>query len=168
MLVRVDSSIDDIAKQVAHEVAQSFRCDHAVQGTHKDGLVGLKALRGLEHVVAISQNPGDDLDLFGPHPARGDLVEVVTIAEVVGAGLEQGAHRLLYIKQQIHITILARPFNLEMSILVEGRLKSRLSDVPGDTPKENLAGVHRVLVVPRGQMTAPCAAGLTHSSSVPV
>ena len=41
--------------------------------------------------------------LLGPHSATGDLVVIVATAKVMSAGLQKGAHRLLHIKQQVHI-----------------------------------------------------------------
>ena len=71
MLVRVDSGIDNVAKEVVHDLRQALRVHHAVQSTHEHSLGGVESLTRLLYVVTVAQNPRNDLYLqvkTGHHP----------------------------------------------------------------------------------------------------
>ena len=65
--------VDDTSKQVIEDVGQPLGVEHPVESSHKDSLLGVQPLTGTPDVVAVSQDPGDDLHLLAPHPPAGDL-----------------------------------------------------------------------------------------------
>ena len=54
MLVRVDSGIDNVAKEVVHDLRQALRVHHAVQSTHEHSLGGVESLTRLLYVVTVA------------------------------------------------------------------------------------------------------------------
>ena len=116
MSVGVDTGIDDTSEQVIEDVGETLGIEHPVESSHKDGLLGVQPLTGAPHVVTVSQDPGDDLNLLAPHPPAGDLE--VPGGVVVRALGEEERDVLLLIEHDVDVTlrwggraVLARPLD---------------------------------------------------------
>ena len=97
-------------------MGETLGIEHPVERSNKDGLLGVQPLTGTSDVVAVSQHPGDDLNLLAPHPPAGDLE--VPGGVVVRALGEEERNMLLVIEHDVDVTlrwrgraVLARPLN---------------------------------------------------------
>ena len=80
MFVRVNASVHHASKQVIEDPGQDLRVQHSMQSSNKHGLLGIEFLFGVFDVVAVVQDPGNDLDLLTPHPPAGDLEIIRSVA----------------------------------------------------------------------------------------
>ena len=103
MFVRVNASIHHSSKQVIEDPGQDLGIQHSMQSSNKDCLLGVEFLFGMFDVVAVVQDPGNDLDLLAPHPPAGDLEIVSSVA--LGALGQQVGDVSLVIKDNVDITL---------------------------------------------------------------
>jgi len=64
VLVGVDTGVDDIVKQVIHDVSETLGSQHSMKSSDKHCLLWIQSLRRLLHVVAVTQHPRYHLYLY--------------------------------------------------------------------------------------------------------
>jgi len=146
VLVCVDASVHHASEQVIEDPGQDLRIQHAMEGSHKHGLLGVEFLLGMLDVVAVIQDPGDDLNLLAPHPPAGDLEVICSVA--LGTLRQQVGDMSLVIKDNVDIAlgrrgrlILPRPLNPDWTKLTKGLDQGLLRHIPRHSTKEDLAAV---------------------------
>lgn len=72
--VSVDAGVDDSAEQVVEDVSETFGVEHSVESSDKDGLLRIQPLTGTSDVVAVCQDPWNDLHLLASHSTTGDAI----------------------------------------------------------------------------------------------
>merc|ERR1719427_291789 len=150
-LVCVKAGVDDASKQVIEDHGQALSSHHAVQSSHENSLLRVQTWGWASDVVAISQDPGNNLDLLGPHPPARDL-EVVTVAGVVvlGALGQEVRDVALLLEHEVEISsrwrgvVASWPLNPDFSKLGESLYQSLLRNVPGNSAEEYLGRVGRI------------------------
>jgi hypothetical protein len=82
------TSVNDILKELVHDLGESLGVQHSMQGSNKDSLLGVQPDGGAFDVVALVDHPRDHLHLLGLHAARRNLVVPVSRAQhILGAAL---------------------------------------------------------------------------------
>ena len=69
--VSVNAGVDDTAEEIIEDVSEALRIEHPVECSDKDRLLRIKSLTGTPDVVAVGEDPWDDLHLLTPHPPAG-------------------------------------------------------------------------------------------------
>merc|ERR1719318_1896474 len=104
-LVSVEAGVDDTTEQIVEDHSQPLGSHHAVKGSHENCLLWVEARGWAPDVVRVCEDPGDDLDLLGPHPPAGDLVVVAVPSVVVLAALGQEVRHISFLlEDQVEIS----------------------------------------------------------------
>ena len=141
MSFSVDACIDDSNKEVIiKDVGETHSVEHAEESSKEHWLLRVQPLTGAPALVAVTQHPGDDLNLLAAHHLAGhpEVPGPSTTGVVVGALGVEGGHRGIALKNGVEVAFRCRgkvalpcplnPDGAELSERLDQALLDNVSD----------------------------------------